>query len=78
VVLKQQQARRQSVEYTFRNHKDSDVSIDVIERFSRYYEVELHESNYPLSEKEAGKLKFEVSVPADGETILYIEYTASW
>lgn len=75
---KLKRSRRQNIEYILRNHKDSAVSIEILERFSPYYEVELHSSSHPLVEKEAGLLKFEISVPEDSEKILNIDYSTRW
>lgn len=70
--------RRQTVEYELRNHKDSEISIEILERVNPYYEVELHKSNVPLVEKEAGFLRFDVTVPADSERAVTIDYSTRW
>ncbi len=70
--------RRQTVEYELRNHKDSEISIEILERVNAYYEVELHKSNVPLVEKEAGFLRFDVTVPADGQRAVTIDYSTRW
>jgi hypothetical protein len=71
-------SRRQNIEYHLRNHKDSDVQIEIIERVSPYYEIELHSSSERISEKEAGFMKFLITVPSNQEKILSIDYSTSW
>jgi hypothetical protein len=75
---KMKRARRHTIEYHLRNHKDSAVTIEILERLSPYYEVELHQSSVPLVEKEAGYLKFNVGIAADQEKILSIDYSTRW
>jgi len=75
---KMKRARRQKVEYIIRNHKDTEVVVEIIERISPYYELELHESTTPVLKKAAGMLKFLVLVPADQEKTLIIDYSTRW
>jgi hypothetical protein len=75
---KLKRARRQKVEYVIRNHKDSEVAVEIIERISPYYEVDLHESTIPLLKKTANMLKFLLLIPADQEKTLTIDYSTRW
>jgi hypothetical protein len=75
---KLKRARRQKVEYIIRNHKDSEVAVEIIEQISPYYEVELHESTIPVRKKTADMLKFLLLVPADQEKTLTMDYSTRW
>jgi len=75
---KLKRSRRQKVEFSIRNHKDSEVAVEILERVSPYYEIDLHESTVPILEKDAGSMKFLLRVPADQEKILTIDYSTRW
>jgi len=71
-------SRTESIEYKIRNHKEEDVSVEVIQRISEYQENKLLSKNQDLIEQKAGYYKFKVPVKADGESVLTFEYLMSW
>ncbi|MBU1320358.1 MAG: DUF4139 domain-containing protein [candidate division Zixibacteria bacterium] len=60
----------ETIEIKLRNHKDKDVTIKVVEKFGRYWEV--RESNYEFTKKDASTAEFLVPVNADGDSTLSI------
>jgi len=59
---------RTSFEITLRNHRDEDVTVEVIEPVGGFWEVV--DSSLPARKVDASTLAFDVPVPADGETVL--------
>jgi len=52
-------------EITFRNHKDKDVTVGVVEPLFGHWEV--IEKSHPFRKVDAHTIRFEVNVPKDGE-----------
>jgi len=71
-------SRTESIEYKIRNHKEEDISVEVIQRISEYQENKLLSKNQELIEQKAGHYKFLVPVKAGGESVLSFEYLTSW
>ena len=71
-------SERRTIEYKIRNHKDEQVSIEIVEYFQQHSEVSVHSANGKLMEQKAGMLKFKIDVPADGQYIFNLEYTLRW
>ena len=69
---------RLTVEYTIRNHKDSRIQVEVIERLASRQQSTLLSSSLPATQKLADRFTFEVPVPAKGEYKLNIQYVISW
>ena len=59
---------RTAWEITLRNHKDEDVTVEVLEQVGGDWEI--IRSSLPHEKLSAGEIRFEVPVPADGETVL--------
>jgi len=59
---------RMTYEITLRNHKDEDVTVEVLEQVGGDWEI--IRSSLPHEKLSAGEIRFEVPVPADGETVL--------
>ncbi len=71
-------SERRTIEYKIRNHKEEQVSIEIIENIRQHAEIEIHSANGKLLEQKAGVLKYKVNVPVDGEYIFTLEYTFRW
>jgi len=71
-------SQQQTIEYSIRNHKESDVDVDVFERLSSYQESKLLSSNFKPIEKRADYIKFKIPVEANSDTILKFEYKTNW
>ena len=61
-------ASRRTVEIKFRNHKDEDVKIEVLQSFGANWEIE--KTSIDFTKEDAYKAKFIVPVKKDGETVL--------
>jgi hypothetical protein len=68
----------QNIEYSIRNHKNSDIEVEVQEIFSLYQQVELISSNFKPVETQAGFIKFKIPVKKNNETNLTLEYKTNW
>ncbi len=71
-------SERRTIEYKIRNHKEEQVSIEIVENIRQHAEIEIHSANGKLLEQKAGMLKYKVNVPVDGEYIFTLEYTFRW
>lgn len=71
-------SQQQTIEYSIRNHKESDVEVEVYERLSTYQESKLLSSNFKPVETRADYIKFKIPVEKDSETILKFEYKTNW
>ncbi len=71
-------SRQQRIEYTIRNHKDTDIDVEVIERTSIHRATKLVSSNYEPAGKKADQLKFIIPVKSDEEATLEFEYIVTW
>jgi hypothetical protein len=72
------QSIQQKVEYVVRNHKDSDIEVEIIERLNTYQQTKLLSGNIQPKEKRADYFKFALPVKAQAEGVLKIEYMTSW
>jgi len=68
--------REETYKITLRNHKQESVSITAIENISGWHESKIISSNQPYRKSEAGKVEFNVTIPAGGEQV--IEYTVRY
>lgn len=68
--------REETYKITLRNHKNESVGITVIEMISAWHEAKIVANNHPYRRSEAGKVEFDVTVPAGGEQV--IEYTVRY
>jgi hypothetical protein len=55
---------------TLRNHKDTDVSIDVVELTPAYQEWKVRNASHDFERLSSSRLRFSVVVPAKGETVV--------
>ncbi|MGD9899193.1 MAG: DUF4139 domain-containing protein [Calditrichaceae bacterium] len=75
---REKRSQTQKISYTLRNHKNTDIELEILERVNPYQEVELVSSNYKLFEKKANFLKFKIPVKAGEESSLTMEYISRW
>ncbi|MEW6008139.1 MAG: DUF4139 domain-containing protein [Candidatus Omnitrophota bacterium] len=62
----------ETFEISLRNHKDSDIEVNVIEHLWRYTNWKIIEKSHEFTKKDAQTIEFKVLVPKDGETkIIY-------
>lgn len=59
-------SRQESIEIRIRNHRPQPVTVTVVENF--WGDWQIAGKTPPVRKKDAQKVEFEVSVPADGET----------
>lgn len=59
---------RSTFEITLRNHRDDDVVVEVLESVGGYWDV--IQSSHAARKVSAQEMAFDVSVPADGESVL--------
>lgn len=71
-------SRRQTVEYTLRSHKKSDVEVEIVERVNAYQQNKLLSSSIQVSKKQADRFTFKVPLKAGGENTLTLEYVTNW
>ena len=71
-------SRKQLVEYTLRNHKETDVEIEVIETVSSRQEIRVLSSNFKAITDKAGQIRFIVPVKKDSQATLKFEYITKW
>ncbi len=69
-------SREETWEVKIRNHKDTDVEVQVIERF--YYFWKIKSSTHPYKKMSAEKVKFTVPVKSDSEAVLTYTVKLSW
>jgi hypothetical protein len=58
----------ETIEIKIRNHKAEDVTIKVVERFGRFWEIK--QSSLEYNKKDASTAEFMLPVKADGESVL--------
>jgi hypothetical protein len=61
-------ARRETIEVSLRNHKDTEVTIVVVEH--PYGDWTVMSNNFPFHKKDSSTLEFPIKVPANGEVTL--------
>ena len=67
----------QSFKISIRNHKDTAVTVEVMEHVGYWGNWEIEKKSDDFEKKDAGTAVFKVEIPKDGEKI--IEYTLhSW
>ena len=71
-------SRRQTVEYTLRSHKKTDVEVEIIEHLNAYQQNKLLSSTIQVSKKQADRFTFKVPLKAGSEYTLTIEYVTNW
>ncbi len=71
-------SRRQTVEYTLRSHKKSNVEVEIIEHLNAYQQNKLLSSTIQVSKKQADRFTFKVPLRAESEYTLTIEYATNW
>lgn len=71
-------SERISVSYSIRNHKNEKVSIEIMEMFPLYREIQIHSAGGLLLEQKAGSIKYLLNVPAGKEEKLNLDYTLNW
>ena len=71
-------SQQQTIEYSIRNHKETDIMVEIYERLSSYQESKLLSSNFKPIEKRADYIKFKIPVEGSSETILKFEYKTNW
>ncbi|MFA6243101.1 MAG: DUF4139 domain-containing protein [Candidatus Hydrogenedentales bacterium] len=65
-----------SFEITLRNHKESDISVDIVEPMSSDWQIVV--SSMPHKKKDAQTAVFTVPIPKDGETKLTYTARMKW
>lgn len=68
----------ESFEITLRNHKDTDVTIAVIEHMYRYHNWEITDSSAEYQKLDSRTVRFDLAVPANGETTMTYQVHYSW
>jgi len=71
-------SRRQTVEYTLRSHKKSDVEVEIVEHLNVHQQNKLLSSTIQVSKKQADRFTFKVPLKAGSEYTLTIEYVTNW
>jgi hypothetical protein len=66
----------ETFEISLRNHKESDIEVNVVERMWRYANWKITDKSHEFIKKDAQKVEFNVPVPKDGET--KITYTVKY
>jgi hypothetical protein len=59
--------REESYQITLRNHKTEAVTVTVIENISQYHESKITEASHNYQRTSAGKIEFNIKIPAGGE-----------
>jgi hypothetical protein len=59
--------REETYQVTLRNHKTEAVTVTVVENLSRYHESKITEANHNYQQTAAGKIEFNINIPAGGE-----------
>ena len=68
----------ETFEIRLRNHKDSDVSVVVVEHLYRWTNWKIGEASHKWEKKDAQTIEFPVSVKKDGETVVTYTVKYSW
>lgn len=64
----------ETIEVELRNHKDEDITVKVVERMGRFWEI--RNASHEYSEEDASTVEFLIPVEADGEaTLSYVART---
>ncbi len=71
-------ARQESWKITIRNHKDSDVTVHVIEHPGRWVEWEVVKESQEHHKLDAGTMEYVVKVPANGEAEVTYTIVFRW
>lgn len=71
-------SERRQVEYKIRNHKDSKITLEIVESIPQNAEVTEHKSNGEHVRHSADALNYSVDVGANDEFLFNLEYTLSW
>lgn len=71
-------SERRKISYSIRNHKESNISVEIMEYFPAYQEIDIHSANGKLLEQKAGSLKYLLDIAAEKEENLNIEYSLYW
>lgn len=66
----------ESFEISLRNHKESDIEVNVVERLWRYVNWKIINKSHEFTKKDAQTIEFKVPVPKDGET--KVNYTVRY
>ncbi|HYH01652.1 MAG TPA: DUF4139 domain-containing protein, partial [Bacillota bacterium] len=70
--------REESYRISLRNHKNEPVNVTVLENLSRWVEWKIIKKSHNFTRTEAGKAEFNVSVPANGETVINYTVRSQW
>jgi hypothetical protein len=68
----------ETFEIRLRNHKDSSVTVNVVEHLYRWTNWKITSSSIPYTKKDAQTVEFPVTVAKDGETVLTYTVKYSW
>jgi len=68
----------ETFEIRLRNHKDSDVSVTVVEHLYRWTGWKIVESSQKYDKKDAQTIEFPVAIPKDGEAVVTYTVRYSW
>jgi hypothetical protein len=71
-------SRQNSIEYKIRNHKDTIITVEIVERLNQYQETKILKSSIKVHEKKADYVSFLLPVKAGAENTLSFEYLTSW
>jgi hypothetical protein len=66
----------ESFEISLRNHKDSDIEVNVVEHLWRYSNWKILDKSQEFTKKDTQTIEFRVPVPKDGET--KVNYTVRY
>ena len=68
----------ESFEIRLRNHKDSAVDVAVLENLYRSANWKIEAASQDFSKESSNRIRFEVHVPSEGETVLTYTAHYSW
>jgi len=66
----------ESFEISLRNHKESDIEVNVIEHMWRYINWKIVSKSHEFTKKDAQTIEFKVPVPKNGEAL--VKYTVKY
>lgn len=75
---KRQQRIDETIEIKLRNHKATAVTVDVVEKLSRWTGWEISHATDLYEKKDHGSVVFPIQVPADGESVLRYTVRYEW
>jgi hypothetical protein len=70
--------REESYRISLRNHKKENITVTVVEKFSRWQDWKIIKNSQPYTKTEAGKVEFKVKTPADGEAVVTYTVRYKW